>query len=415
MGRSILWFFAVTIAATIAQAAPVPFDRYPTSMDDVLARYPPLETNRTAIELENLAARIGIRLAPVKDGGLGQPQAEDTAGLLAVKKALSEYVAAELRRTDAGIAAPPTAVVEFLKLHRDHLDAIREILSRAETPVWEQHLERLWEAPLPYLLGHMQFQRLLIAAALERAAASDSRGALAYIEASWQLNRALRDEPRSIVQAIAVAIARMQAGALRRIPDVPEEWIARLHEHDYRASMTSALWLEGWIWTQIRGASDEEMRRSSWIGKVMLTASAPYMRLCLRDAAEKLDTHLVRLQGIPSLCEGDLATLDRSLANSSPWWSVGTGAIYNGQLGFMGRVARLQLDLEMTSLILGISGVRRKTHELPSALPSPPSTACPSSRWAYTPKSGGKFVLSLEPSVAWPDHFGLILPQRYES
>ena len=407
----------VLVASTVA-AAPLPppsLDHYPDSLEEVLSLFPTVDANPTARDLEELTAEIGIDLAPKPFEPRRRPTREDARAFDALKGAIGEYLAAELERSDSGTGAPPEVLASFLSTHRTSLEGIRDRLLRGDPPQWERRLERLWEAPIPNLLGHITLHKLFVAAALERAAAHDREGALRYLDASWQLNRSLRDEPMLITQLIAVSATRLQAGALRRIPDPPASWLDRIREHDYRRSLTTALWLEGWVWKQTGKPPDFAADNRSWTERTLVAAGVPYFRWCLEDASERWRRHLERVAQVDSLCGPDLQALDRELLESTPWWNRISNSLYSNLAGSLSRVARLELDLELTAAILDLESRRREAGAWPASYPIETSSACPDARWRYALRDDGGFSLALDRKIEWAgEQMGVMLPTRYD-
>lgn len=407
--RAILVAIALTgiVSNVRAETGPPPFTSYPASMHEVLERFPTRGANRSALELEKIAASIGIDLVPVpRRDREGRPE-EAKRAFEEAKPALLDYLFSQLARPDAGVGVPPPSVAAFLRGQEESLAALRSRLALGDLPTWERDLEKLREAPIPNLLGHINLQRLLLTDALVRASRGDEFGALADLEASWTLNAAIREEPTLITQLIAVAVVRMQAGTLRRLRVVPPEWRLRLFEHDYRDSVMNALWLEGWMWKQpgswsLPQGEGLHMKIGEWL-------SRPYVRLCGSDASTRWERHLAELSAVAALCDADLGRYEERLVDSIPWWNRLATHTTGSLLHSLDRVARLELDLELTERILSRKGTPR-----PPGRRLEPSRACPSLRWIDEAREDSTFSIALDGERTWPGQTGLILPNRYE-
>jgi hypothetical protein len=408
--------FVTLAAGSIAAAEPSPdlsAVAYPSSSEALLAEFPTVEANEPALELEALAAKLGIDLAPRSAKGRARTEPDAKKAWDAVRKDLESYVAGETGSADLDVRIPPLAVDRYLTAHRDTLDAVRALLVRGPHPRWERDLGKLASAGIPNLLGHLCIHKVLIADALAMEHAGDDRGALGSLEASWALNTSLRDEPSRIVQLIAVNITRLQAGTLRHLRGAGEAWSKRLREHDYRRSLLRAMTVEGFAWTQLDDTSPAEPQ--GFVGRIGHTVGKPYLRLCLDDAAERWKGYLESVARTESLCEADLSRMDRELQESIPWWNLTARNLLPSGNG-LERVARLELDLELTIRLLELETVRARTGTWPKALPrGERSSACPGLTFVYDVAEDRTMTLalSMEPGFSQAPSGALVLPTRY--
>ncbi len=400
-------------AAESGAADPERWARYPASLREILDRFPPTDANQTALEIEGLSAALGIDIAPRALSDRRHPTAADAELFKVLKEVIGNYLTQQLTRTDGGTSLPPDVVLHFLSDHEPLLDTLRDGLVRGDPPRWERHIEKLEAAPIPNLLGHIWLQKLLVTDALSKAAAGDDHYALAVLDASWALSTALRDEPIVITQLIAVAVNRMQAGTLRHLGSVPDSWLDRLREHSYRESVMAALQLEGWMWTELQTPPGFD-EHTGFLERVALTAGRPYFRSCMNSTADLWRRHLAKVADAESLCEADLAGLDASLVASIPWWNRFGKNLVGNLSGALVRVARLEIDLELTAKILQLEAVRRRDGVWPRSLPGVhESSACPGSRWIYEPDTNGAMSIALSREIEWRNQVGIILPTRY--
>ena len=406
---------AGSLAAAAEPARDLSFVAYPASPEALVAEFPTVEANGAAKELEKLAASLGIDLAPRSIEGRVRPAPEAKNAYGAVRSELEAYVVGELEEPALGVPRiPPLSVDRYLDAHRETLDAVRELLTRGPHPRWDRNLEKAAGGVLPNLLGHICLHKLLIADALAMEAGGNHRAALASLDASWALNTALRDEPETITQLIAVSVARLEAGALRRIPGAGDEWSKRLRDHDYRRTLLRGMALEGFRWTRISTPPGEQP--GGWMGKIAQAAGKPYARLCLDETAERWKDYLESLARTDSLCVADLPAMERVFRDSAPWWNLASDKVAPGSASGLERVARLELDVEMTSRILEIEAVRAKTGAWPRALPrGEDSSACPGTSFVYEIEEDGTMLLALdrEPRWSFVPSGTLVLPTRY--
>jgi hypothetical protein len=383
--------------------------------DEILERYPPAEANPAALELERLTARLGIDTAPRSHEGRPRPTAERKTGF---KKTLSGDMATyrqallELPRRAPG--PPPANVAAFLESHEEDLAAVRRHLIEGGVPRWEMHVERVAAAPIPNLLGHIDLQKLLITDALAKIAAGDRDRALEDLEASWSLMQSLRDAPFLISQLIALADGRLLAGALRQVGDVPAVWRDRLAGEDFRRSFTNALKYEGWFWTQFDDTADFTSL-SGFASRLLGSVAKPYVRYCLADVSDDFHDRLLNLDDVRAICDYDLSAQRADLDVPVPRWNAIGGLVVPNLGGTLRRLARLELDLELTVKLIDLERARRANGGVwPDSLPGVElSGACPRDRWVYGVTPGQGMTLAFSREVTWSGLKGHKLPLRF--
>lgn len=378
--------------------------------DTVLARYPAQPANDSALTLTGLTLPIGIDIAPRWDRERERPVHELT---VAQRHDVGVYLD-HLESTERTLQPPSPALTSFLEQHRGHIDAVHAHLLRHGKPEWEADLSKLFAAPIPNLLGHLDLQKLMLADVLARNYAGDRTGALDGLAASWELNRGLRDDPVLISQLIAMAAHRMQLGALRQLRDVPDSWSDRLDEHDFRASFHDALELEGWVWTQIDDV--ESLAGDGIFQRALFKVARPYVSYCLADVSDEYRERLGNLAKVDALCDADLSALGADLDIPPPRWNVIGAMIVPSLRGAVDRLRRLELDVELTERLLELDAERRANDgEWPARRASVElSTVCPDDRWSYTTAEDGSMTIAFSREISWPDQVGTILPTEFK-
>ena len=422
---------AVAVSALISMPSAqggVP-NRPPESLEELLRWYPSRDTNATARELESLAAELGINLS-IRTGGVPigrivsspppttqtpQDQAASDA-YQRVRSGLEKYLLDEEQAIGRPVAAPPAEVLAWLTSHATHLAAIRRRLSHGEPPFWARQLETLDEGPMPNLLGQIGLQKVLVVDALARHVAGDIATAVENLEASWVLNTSLRSEPSTIEQLIAISIARMQLGALRRMDRPFPVWRGRLDTVDHRGSMLAAMRVEGWNWMHARHPFPVRPDPHAIGGLQKLWTDwilEPMYRRMMSDAGAAWLLAVERVSSIPP-CEIDPERAQGELNDALSIWN--RSWIVDGFGGTLSRVARIEVDNELTWKILDIRAARDRAGQWPEGLPDlTVSAACPSRHWLYS-ITKDQASLTLDPPVQWPKgQLGIILPTRWES
>ncbi len=379
---------------------------------EVLDRFPPRDANRSALEIEKLLDSMGIQIVPHSRPGYEAPLAERYLEYKNVKKDLHGYLKKELERSERVLDPPPATVRAYLERHRSTLDAVRKVLLEDESPRWESDVSSVWGGPMPNLHGHTHAQRLLITVALIQSRLGDDAEALGTLEASWNLNRFLREEPIPMGQDTGISIARMQMGALRHLADVPFEWRDRLFEHDYRDAFLTALRRHGWSWVRIDEQSSplqrDPDRDPGFLARAVELTLSPYARYCMADASDEFMDHLKNIAALKTLCDTDLSRHDADLQISLPRWNLVGGLILPDMTREIHSLARFELDRELTARVIELrGGVRRTISE------SRDSEVCPKDRWVQNAGTDGTVKLKLSREVTWPNQTGIVLPNQY--
>jgi hypothetical protein len=383
------------------------------SWDEILERYPPREANAAALELERQSAALGIDLATRSYEGRERPAPKKVLAFRRVKLAIGEYLQEQIERPHREAKPPPPELAAFLDAHRAELETMQEVLRHGEAPYWELRLDLTFEAPVPNLLGQIDLQRLLLAETLERNARGDRGGARAGLEASWKLNRALRDDPQLITQLIAMAVTRMQVGVLRQLEVAPDAWLRRLSEHDFRESLFLSMQLEARLMTLIdHGALiDGELMP---LQRLLVILGRPYARFCFATVSDEFRRRLDRLAEVEAMCWGRFADTGVDLEVPVPRWNLLGKLVVPYLGGAVERLARLELDLELSGKLLELEAARAGGGVWPPELPGIEASAvCPAERWVYRIEPDGGMTIAFSREHDWRNYQGPILPARF--
>jgi hypothetical protein len=251
-------------------------------------RFPPREANAVALRIEDLAARLGLRLCPRDASDRSLPDSVVQESFETISEQLTEYVESVSRRTGGPIEPPPAALQRYLSDHSVELEAIREALIGSEPPSWKQDLSNPLDSVPANLLGHYSLQRLLAAASFAALAEGRPEVATRGIEAAWRLGLDLHDRPEQLTRLIAVAIAILQAAVIRDHPEPDPLWIERLLGHDWRAAILVGFQSDAWVGLEAvrrhRFWGNEQER--GVLARLFYRAADPYLRLQLIEESE---------------------------------------------------------------------------------------------------------------------------------
>ena len=253
----------------------------------------------------------------------------------------------------------------FYESRADRLDAIRARLLSSEEIAWEVDVARGPEAPSPNVVGHVHLQRVLIVRALLAARAGEVEDALSWMEASWRLNATLTSRPEMMAHMIAASVARLQAGALRKIDSPAMEWADRLRSPEPLAAFIASIHNETWFLSNSGDPPEGEYRPGAVVHGFL--AALKTDDLCAWNAEG-----LVRLAA--QAAEGESQT-NRILAQIS----------LPDVLDRLGRWPRSRLEAELTALVLDARAERAgsRRNAWPDRLFNLESGVCPGQRWSY--------------------------------
>ena len=401
----------VLSAVIIASGPSVDAADTETPVEAALRRYPPTETNSAALDVERLAAPLGIELAPSDAKDRFHPSGEQIALFEKSYEVISTENKAELERFSGPIAPLSKVVSEFLDSHKNDLAAVRAGILRGEAPVWAESLDPASPVPRPRLVQLIKLTHVLVCDALAQEREGRTEIALNDLEASWKLAAALPTSPESNSRLAYNALVRLQCGALRRLKCAPRVWRDRIRAFSPMEAMLESLRLEATL-----SADAIPPKRVHFTGPfswVRATAVRAYWRKCLEEATPHRLKQLDDVAAALPLCDAELDP--RPPWDELSWWNyIGDGI--GGGLVSLSNVSRVALDAEMTLKILDLRAARDENGgRWPKALPGiERSTNCPRDRWIYN-VSSESMSLAFSRKLDWGQGPTiLILPMRYE-
>lgn len=372
-------------------------------------KYASAETNAEARRADELAKVVGYDLTPkprgsrVANGGSGFSEEE--------RAAIGDYGTAQLVRPDDSVSPPSPELSAILEKHRVPLTTFEEILSSAPSPRWAFHPGASREdVSTPNLLGHMQTQRLLVADALAAAARGDFSASARTLEASSKLNDALLARPELVSQLIAMAVGRLQAGVLRKVPASSEVCAARLAAMGRRAPLVDALVLEHGSPIDFVGRTRASLEHSAEGGgnRFLGWLQEPTLRVWAAGYSVDWARAIAELRNAPAF-EAPKKVAENPRGFSEIMLSI---QMPNTRNSFE-RADRLALDAELTAKILRVKEARRTQGAWP-----PPSAEIAASRfpglsWNYVVDRGVMTIALARELPKPPSPF--VLPTSFSS
>ncbi|MEO8430119.1 MAG: hypothetical protein ABI592_01330 [Acidobacteriota bacterium] len=359
------------------------------------AQFPTAGASAGALALEDLAAKVGVPLAPrapAEAGSLGLKPRYDTGRSEPTAEAAKEqkehgplagtYLSAEIASPREHIGDPSPDVLRYFDNHSAVLDEIRAVLLGEADISWEVDVSQGVRGPAPNLLGIIRMERLLLARALLEARGGRADEALRTVEASWRLNEALASRPELISQLVAVSGARLLAGVLRKIDAPAFGWAERLRSGSILAGTVAAF--ENEVWEVSSDRSD-------------LTGEEGVFGRALQRIGEEFRSRS-RCGWTSSALQEIAAEAFRAEAQDEddPIFPIAMPSL----LGSLVRVARFEVDAELTALVVDARIERDavRGRHWPGRLLTLGSGVCPKQAWTYTVLKSGTVRIAFEGS-----------------
>ena len=406
------------------------------------AQFPKSEASAAALELERLAALLGVELAPkvepppvaespreereehedqapdaegdetvaveveerptvpvlrVEDNR-ARPSVEAAAANQAVQSALRVFLEGELRRTEERVGVPPRAVERFLADHEAELTTIVSVLLSEQSLQWEMDVTRKEEPLTPNLLGQIQLQRLLVTRALLEMRRMEPLAADQTLAASWRLNEALSARPELISHLIVVAVAKYQAGAVRKLVEPAAGWADRFRSREFFLRFMAVF-------------ENTFLRLPITEG---LTAEEEAAGRALGAMADELQSQDLCSWTSKGMQQGWERVLDDQFAADDP----GRGWVETLALNLtdvLARWHRYLIDAELTSLVSDARAERAASRDgaWPAKLLTLGAGICPPESWAYRPSAKGTVTLAFVGALAEDESPGIRLPLTF--
>lgn len=374
-------------------------------IEDLAKHFPPRSDNEPAIRLKQLAVRLGIEFTTPGDADHYPPIYKDakrekliggSSGLL------DSYIRKQLEKPNASVDPPPEIVSSYLMDYKKELEAVRDHILSSPPILWRQDLNH-WDLDkqpdftLPQLRAILSLQRRLVGYAVELASRQNFHESETYLDAGWKLNQALREHPDILSQLISLVIDRQWLGVIRKLP-VDLDWIRKIAEHNYRKSFVKAFQVDAhWIWRY----RDVPLFDIPILDPVL----QPYVRICV---ASILEIEREEIESLQSLNPCSLGYDDfEEITESSKWNLVQPERLPNEKKQFLGRLAKLEIDRELTAIII------RANHGLLPAEMNESSQACPDGIWAFNTLPNGSTRIEYASLLQTPDGPRLILPTSF--
>ncbi len=373
-------------------------------LEELKNKFPPADRNVAAEEMERLALALGIDWNSQSAAPEDHPAKEDLAAYRGAQ--IGSWLDAQIKTSEDSISAASPKLAEFLQTRGPVISRLVGVLQR-DVPDWGFRLTDDTKPP-PFLLV-VWLQRVLLADALVKEHSGSPREAGQLLEASWSLSRSLSSRPELISQLLAISIAKLQIGVVRRMSEPSFDWLDRMSGEEPWDRAIDAMENGPLIMTANHGPKPPGQFEDLWVRG-------------LRAAGENLRDF--------SACRAAKLTVDELwepvLEQLEHWKEEGVDTVRGAGvfkeisaenlLQIVRRVARLRIDRELTAKILELRGEKAASRDRrwPSRFLDIGSEACPEGSYEYQLRGRGMSI-RFRGDIEDPAAPSLVLPLSFEA
>ncbi|HSE40417.1 MAG TPA: hypothetical protein VLH08_06585 [Acidobacteriota bacterium] len=386
------------------------------SFEDFEKRFPKHRENHAALELEKLAASVGIDLTPKDIKNRVRPDKKKKEAFKKIKDEMQKVLYSRLSHENSDVIVLSDGLKDFLQENESKLNEIVEVATREPKPLWAVDISKHVKAPIPNLLGQIQMQRFLNLKASLLIGESRFTEAENVLEASWNINNHLLSRPELLSYLIGIVVIKFQAGNLRQIPLSNNVWHTRINDPE----IGMHLWVtqQGEVLMMLKAAEQgETLQQNDKRRSPYELIVSPYVHVMTLNFADRMYSYLCDLKKRDG-CSPKKLLKDNEVKSLFPSWNIIGPVMFVDPAGPWNRVMLLNHDLELTSKIIEIkTGLDLNSHSFGTEY-TLPSMVCPGEKWNYEKVSDG-FKLTFSKRIDWSvvdlQENALILPDSYSS
>ncbi|PZV12418.1 MAG: hypothetical protein DCF20_17715 [Pseudanabaena sp.] len=387
---------------------------------ELVHKFPKIETNASALKLEELSAKLGINLlvkARNRNDDLYVPTEASQKEFNQIRADLLRYL------EDSTSSVPSKPLQQYLSTHSADLAVIRAHIIKSDIPRWEtldinMELGKSSMATESFL-GVADLHRLLIADAINNSRLGNSQTAIDSLEFSWRLNQSMKERPSLLSQLVANITDGVQVRGLRKLDLASPVWQKRLISFDQSKLFLTALKFDIFKQYGIRrnfplrkGGSEQDEQSSSLFNRFLHPFVQPYFTL------SAVDTWQVAMRNLDLSFNQDpcISISYEDLPQLSSWNILGfVGSPPSGLQGY--KLTKRQIDMELTQKILRLREVASQSGKFPQTLSGIDSSViCKNLRYVYQPSADGEAMtisLSNQNRPEWLDDREGEIPLSY--
>ncbi|HEY7113711.1 MAG TPA: hypothetical protein VIA45_12335 [Thermoanaerobaculia bacterium] len=344
---------------------------------DLVPRPPGPVRNAVADELCRKAPALGIDIEP-DDPDFDRAAPEDATAVRA--SGAGGWLNSQLSVADDSIGPEPKTLRDFLEGRQSALWPVVCALEKG-VPEWSTPMGSR-EGLAPRALTLIRLDRVLLAAALSAERAGRPAESARLLEASWSLFESFARGPTLIENLLALAVMKMQSGALRKLREAPVPWLDRLSRDD--------------PWSRALETYEGEPKNYEPNTRARKAAAEPLRRVAPCALAEISNDEIAR----PMVEE---YRRSESGPESAAFARIMTDMQVPQLRNVLERAGRTAIESELTAKILELRLARAASRDgkWPATLEDDASRVCPGAVYSYR-RNGSEIMIAFEGSAPAP-------------
>jgi hypothetical protein len=297
----------------------------------------------------------------------------------------------------------PASIQSFLEKRQPTVWRVTALLER-DIPQWESD-PRAEPRDLSGVRLAIPVSRILLAASLVEERAGHHSRAGDLLEAAWSLSRSLAGQPDLLSQLIAVALVKLQAGALRKMSDPPVPWLDRMSGDEPWRGMLDA----------VEADPLPSVRTGDALLSQIRSAEARAWR-AVTDRLRVLSPCEVSKLSSEEIWRPASEEIERSIAGGTgPALKTLSDIAIPNITGAIRRAGRLLVDRELTARVLELRQEKAASREgrWPEKLFDVDSRICPGAAYEYQTR-GAAMTIRFKGAIDDPAAPALVLPLSFE-
>jgi len=353
----------------------------------------PQQQNNSAESLERFMSHVGlipnIKTHPPITVTLQSRQAFHT-----IKPTLNQYLQRQVTNPSGSLEAIPPELQAYLTVAQPTLEAVQQHLATQPTAQWSLNLTQLQETDyaLPGFANVLYFQKLLLLSAIQHQQQGRPSKAIEMLEASWQMNQAIKQRPDLTSQTLGSIVLAQQTGLVRQLENVPPIWQARMSAQHAQHSLIEGVEFENWLRYHISQEAFSQTLPPIAPGhslnnflSQLSTRFSPraYFQLAALENTASADRAIARISQL-NICDVPPVAAERIIdkVQKSHWRKHKALSAFTTAKRWKIEGIR-SLAMELSQHILWAKQHRKESGEWPTQLSQSASDVCPNEHWTY--------------------------------
>lgn len=384
------WIFLYILGAQVRQHKPV----VDQQAEAYFTKQRPQEQNDSAEVFEHFSGRLGL-IPNITTNPPVIVSKQEQALLQTLDPSIIQYLQAQTAKIDGTLDPLPVELQSYVNSHQPILEALQSYLLTQPAPQWELDISQLTDVryALPGFVNVLKVQRLLLISAIYYQQNDQSEQAFLALEASWQLNQAIKQRTDLTSQTLASVILAEQTGLVRHMDGVPVQWQRRMsvkaQPHSIMDGVSFETWLryriaqEGFLAIAPSTPTHPSLQRTLTLLWAKFSPRA-YFQLVFLANTNSANSAIQKLSAM-NVCDTPPIMAERMLkAEQTSRWrkSVALSPFLTTKRWKINEMR--SLAQELSEKVLWAKHHHQESGTWPKALPMASSRTCPNEHWVYT-------------------------------